>query len=99
MTTKECFERGQIIDGIFRWNSNTHVPFDDVLESLEKEGFLTPEIVEASKKEREKELSEFLNSQRQIYRGPSEEEISEMRSAFGTGTTVVNVITGDYINI
>lgn len=94
MTAKEFFDRGEIVDGIFRWNSNFEVPFNDVLESLEEEGFLTSEIVKNSIKEREKELEEFLDSQRKMYRGPSEENLSEMRAAFGTGTTVVNVLTG-----
>ena len=36
----------------------------------------------------------FLENYRRNYKGPGEEEKTEMRAAFGTGTTVVNVITG-----
>ena len=49
---------------------------------------------EATAAKREAQTAAFLDSYRKNYKGPSEEEKAEMRAAFGTGTTVVNVITG-----
>ena len=49
---------------------------------------------EANRKAREIEVAKSLAEYRANYKGPSAEELAEMRSAFGTGTKVVNVLTG-----
>ena len=40
-----------------------------------------------------------LEAYRKSYRGPDEEEKAEMRAAFGTGSTVVDIITGERIRL
>ena len=42
---------------------------------------------------------EAIENYRRNYTGPSEEELFEMRAAFGTDTTVVDVLTGKKIKL
>lgn len=54
---------------------------------------------EATRKECEKEAMASFETYRANYTGPSEEELFEMRAAYGKGTTVVDVITGKKIKL
>ena len=54
---------------------------------------------EATRKECEKEALAAIEAYRANYTGPSEEELFEMRAAYGRGTTVVDVITGRKIKL
>lgn len=51
--------------------------------------------VEATTAARDKEVSESLAEYRKNARPATEEERMEMQAAFGKGTTVVNVLTGE----
>lgn len=94
------FEQSAFVsDGVVRWNSNNHVPPQDILdfwEFLEK-----PFDIAKSSMTREREDNAFIAEYRrtQANRQPSGEELAEMRAAFGEGGTVVNVITGRKINL
>ena len=77
-----------------RWNSNNRVPFDDMLEAFQQLGWITQQERDNSRDARDADTARFLADYRKNYRGPSEEELSEARAAFGEGATVVNVITG-----
>lgn len=50
---------------------------------------------EATRAARSAEIARELAEYRANYKGPSAEELVEMCAAFGEGTSVVNVITGD----
>ncbi len=80
-------------DGVLRWKSNDRcVPLD-----VFRDAYCTPP---AKQKETvDADTSAFLAEYRAINTGRarSAEEMFEMRAAFGTGTTVVDVITGDKI--
>ena len=80
-------------DGAAKWISSGNYLPADVVEKLTFAGadFFSAEATAAK---REAQTAAFLDSYRKNYKGPSEEEKAEMRAAFGTGTTVVNVITG-----
>ena len=80
--------------GVVRWKSNDSVPFDDMLAAFQKAGLDLN--MAASSKAREEESLRFLEDYRRRMANhvPSEEELFEMRAAFGEGTTVVNVLTG-----
>jgi hypothetical protein len=83
--------------GIWRWNSNNRVPFEDKLRAA---GLSDIEI-EKHNVARDKDNNEFLKEYRNhmenhVY---SDEELFEMRAAFGKGVTVVNVITGKRIKL
>ena len=67
---------------------------------LEKVALVTDRVdPEATKAARAAEVERELAEYRASYKGPSAEERAEMRAAFGPGTKVVNVITGDEIEL
>lgn len=80
------------IDGVVRWNSNGQVPPQDVLDFWAHLGL--PFNLGRSVAAREAETARFLSEYRANSRPPSEEQLMEMRAAFGPGETVVDVITG-----
>ena len=84
--------RTDIGGGAF-WNSNGNYLPADCAEILSYTDF--PFSLEETARAREAQTAAFLESYRKNYKGPSEEEKAEMRAAFGTGATVVNVITGE----
>lgn len=89
--------RAYVEDGIVRWKSNGKIPHDDMLEKMEYMGceFDRNKSNEVRQQEVAKELMEYRKQQR----GYTSEELSEMRAAFGTGETVVDVITGTKITL
>ncbi len=65
-------------------------------DMLEKLAMVTDKVsVEATTAARDKEVSESLAEYRKNARPVSEDERMEMQAAFGKGTTVVNVLTGE----
>ena len=70
---------------------------DDMLEKLA----LVSDKADRSATEaaRAAENAEFLEEYRRNRKPHSAEEIAEMRSAFGAGTKVVDIITGETINL
>jgi hypothetical protein len=79
-------------NGIWRWKSNNRVPFSDMLECWNLDESTFKKCVAA----RETDTSAFLQDYRKAMKNHvhSDEEMFEMRAAFGKNTTVVNVITG-----
>ena len=64
---------------------------NDMLEKLVR---VTDRVdVEATREACEEEAMKAFEAYRANYTGPSEEELFEMRAAYGIGTTVVDVIT------
>ena len=82
-------------DGAIRWNTNGNYLPDDFCEKLEYAGYDFSR--EATRAAREAQSEEFLASYRKNHRGFGAEEIAEARAAFGEGTTLVNVLTGEKI--
>lgn len=65
-------------------------------DMLEKLAMVTDKVsMEATTVARDKEVSESLAEYRKNARPATEEERMEMQAAFGKGTTVVNVLTGE----
>lgn len=65
-------------------------------DMLEKLAMVTGKVnVDATAKAREQEVSESLAEYRKNARPATTEERMEMRAAFGKGTTVVNILTGE----
>ncbi len=65
-------------------------------DMLEKLAMVIDRVsVEATTAARDKEVSESLAEYRKNARPVSEEERMEMQAAFGKGTTVVNILTGE----
>ena len=84
-------------NGAIRWKSNGSYLMDDFCEMLEYAGYQFSR--KATAKSRNIQVKKCLKDYRMNYNGPSVEELAEMRAAFGTGETVVNVITGDIITL
>lgn len=86
-------------DGVVRWTSNNRVMPKDCREIISHTAYRDLFSEEASRAAEDAETAAFLESYRKNYTGPSEEEKAEMRAAFGTGSTVVDVITGKRIRL
>ena len=86
-------------DEVVRWTSNNRVMPKDCREILSHTAYRDLFSEEASRAAEDAETAAFLESYRKNYTGPSEEEKAEMRAAFGTGSTVVDVITGKRIRL
>ena len=91
------FANGYVQDNTFRWKTNDSVPFEDMLRSFRDTGLISQLVYEVSVAVRKQELTNMLReyADRNKNRQLSFEERCEMRNAFGPGSTVVNVITGD----
>ena len=91
---KEELEKGLITideNGVAR-NRIGRVLMSDMLEKLT---YVTDAVdTDATTKAREEEVVKNLEEYRKNARPATEEELDEMRAAFGTGKTVVNIITG-----
>ena len=85
------------IEGGAFWNSNGNYLPADCAEILSYTDF--PFSLEATAKAREAQTAMQLEAYRKNYQGPSEEEKAEMRAAFGTGSTVADIITGERIRL
>ncbi len=81
---------------VLRWTSNDNCVPNDIVEEtrgLFGEGW---PWVQAHREAQEAQTAAFLADYRERMKDhePDGEELFEMRAAFGTGTTVVNAITG-----
>lgn len=69
-------------------------------DMAEKVAYINNDIdLDATAAAREAEVSRELAAYRKAAAAPSEEELREMRAAFGPGATVVDVITGAKIQL
>ena len=83
-------------DGIAR-NCIGRVLMDDLLEKL---AYVTDKVnVEATHAAHEAEVARELEEYRRNKKPATAEEIAEMRAAFGPGTTVTDVLTGEKITL
>ena len=80
-------------DGILRWRSNGRV----VPASTYRDAYCTPPEGSADVERREGEA--FLEKYRQMPQHYDDETLAEMRSEFGAGSTVVNIVTGRRISL
>ena len=70
---------------------------DDMLEKVAK---VSRKVnVEATRAARDEETAKVIEAYRASYTGPSEKDLFEMKAAFGTGTTVVDIFTGKKIKL
>ena len=96
---REELEQGLITideNGIAR-NRIGRVLMSDMLEKLT---YITDAVdTEATEAARQEEINRSLAAYRANAKPASEEEKNEMRSAFGKGQTVVNILTGERITL
>ena len=80
-------------DGAIRWTGNGRYLMDDFCEKLEYAGY--PFSREATAGKRDAQNEESIAEYRRNHKGLSGEALAEARAAFGEGTTVVNILTGE----
>ena len=89
------FKSGQLIiesDGAGIWRSSGNYLPDECAYWAFVAGL--PIDLDATEKKRDEQTERQLSEYRKNYKGPSQEELAEMRNAFGEGARVVNVLTG-----
>lgn len=79
---------------ILRWSSNNQCPMNDMLAAWVVLGHIGRDQADATCVARDRETAEFLAGYRANPPQPDAEQLHEMANAFGPGSTVVNVITG-----
>lgn len=84
-------------DGAISWKSNGKYLMDDFCEKLEYAGFSFSREKTAEK--RNAQNDEFLTVYKKFKTEPSREELDEMRTVFGSGAKVVDLITGKTIQL
>lgn len=97
---QEKADNGEILvdeNGAASWKSNGRALPSDCAEKL---SWTTLDFsIEATAAKRDEETARSLESYRRSYMGPAAEERMEMKAAFGKGTTVVDIITGERIRL
>jgi hypothetical protein len=95
--TAKFFTDATVVYGIVRWDTNGSIPPKDILALWDSLGFEFDydATLAASKKDFEEAMDRYCAT----YTGPAEEELFEMRAAFGPGETVVDLITGAKITL
>ena len=92
---REELEQGLITideNGVAR-NRIGRVLMSDMLEKLT---YVTDAVdAEATRAAREEEQRKFIEDYRANAKPATEEQLNEMRAAFGTGKTLVNILTGE----
>ena len=83
-------------DGVCRWKSNNHILPADCREKLAYTPYRDLFEEQACKEADEAETAEAIAAYRRNHR-TTEEERMEMQAAFGKGTTVVDIFTGERI--
>ena len=69
-------------------------------DMLEKVAMVNDKVnVEATRAARDEETAKVIEEFIASYTGPSEEDLFEMRAAYGKGTTVVDIFTGKKIKL
>ena len=81
-------------NGVATWKSNGNCPMEDMLEMLEYAGVTTINF-ERTREAKEEQDRKFAEEYRARRHGLTAEELFEARAAFGEGTTIVNVFTGE----
>jgi hypothetical protein len=91
---QKFFDDAYLSNGVPHWKSNNQIPPKDILEFWAYSGLSFD--FEQAEIARELETDRFLAEYRvrMANHVPSDEELYEMRAAFGPGETVINVITG-----
>jgi hypothetical protein len=86
-----------VMAGILTWDSNGQHPHDDLLAAWLILGLITEEQATATATARQVAQDNWMAAYRASPPQRSAEELAEMRAAFGPGTEVVDVITGQRI--
>lgn len=84
---------------ILRWNSNDQCPMNDMLAAWITLGMIDREQADRTSAARTAETAQFLAAYRKNPPQIDDEQLHEMRAAFGPGEEVMDVITGRTIQL
>jgi len=90
-------EDGDIRNGVLYWKKSGNIAPNDTAEEAIELGYKID--MKKHRKAREEYVDKSLEEYRENWQPPSEEELFEMRAAFGTNTTIVDVISGRKIRL
>ena len=97
------YETGHLIieDGAAKWDTNGSYLMQDIMEVLLHSKYADLIDLEHHEAMRDAQVTEEINAYKERMKNHvyDEEELAEMRSAFGAGTEIVNVFTGDTITL
>ena len=79
---------------VVRWNTSNNIPFQDMLEAFVSLGYIGQLELQNSLDQRKIEDRIAIEAYRKNFKGYDSETLAEMRSEFGSGAAVVNVLTG-----
>ena len=79
---------------VVRWNTSNNIPFQDMLEAFVSLGYIGQLELQNSLDQREIEDRIAIEAYRKNFKGYDSETLAEMRSEFGSGAAVVNMLTG-----
>lgn len=94
------FSEVRMENGVYVWATNGRVPPNDAIVEygIDRLPNFNKELHDLIRKDQNDSfLSDYYENMKN--HSPSEEELYEMRAAFGTGVTVVNLVTGKKIKI
>ena len=97
------YETGHLIieDGAAKWDTNGSYLMQDIMEVLLHSKYADLIDLQHHEAMRDAQVTEEINAYKERMKNHvyDEEELAEMRSAFGAGTEIVNVFTGDTITL
>ena len=88
-------EDSEIRNGVLYWKKSGNIAPNDTAENAITLGYKID--MKKHRKARDEYVDKSLEEYRKNWQQPSEEELFEMRAAFGTNTTIVDVISGKRI--
>jgi len=90
-----------IANNIVRWISSNNIPPSDCLQQMINDGQITTDQMTASLEQKKiddaESIARYIASRKN--RGYSDEEMFEMRAAFGEGEEVMDIFTGETIKL
>jgi hypothetical protein len=91
------FDEAEVKDGVVRWKSNGSVPPNDVMDLWEYVGKVFDKA--KSQEARDKDIDTFAAAYRikqsELTAEQKSERKANLRAAYGRGTVVVDVLTGE----
>lgn len=97
------YETGHLIieNGAAKWDTNGSYLMQDIMEVLLHSKYAYLIDIAHHEAMRDAQVTEEINAYKERMKNHvyDEEELAEMRSAFGAGTEIVNVFTGESITL
>ena len=90
-------EDGEIRNGVLYWKKSGNIAPNDTAKNAISLGYKIN--MKKHREARDKYITKSIEEYRRNWKPPTGEELFEMRAAFGTGKTIVDVISGRKIRL